>query len=60
MLSNNSLGSQVNYFQLFGIEVVFDVDLNQLSQTFQTLQKSVHPDKFAHASSQEPLNAVQK
>jgi len=60
MLSNNSLGSQVNYFQLFGIEVVFDVDLNQLSQTFQTLQKSVHPDKFAHASSQEQLNAVQK
>mgnify|MGYP000748913885 CR=1 FL=1 len=50
----------MNYFQLFAIEVIFDVDLNQLSQTYQTLQKAVHPDKFAHASSQEQLIAVQK
>lgn len=50
----------MNYFQLFGIEVFFDVDLNQLSQTYQTLQKAVHPDRFAHASSQEQLLAVQK
>jgi len=50
----------LNYFQLFGIEVVFDVDLNQLSQTYQTLQKTVHPDNFARSSSQDQLIAVQK
>lgn len=50
----------MNYFQLFGINVSFDVDLNQLSQTYQTLQKAVHPDRFAHASSQDQLLAVQK
>ena len=50
----------MNYFQLFGIEVSFDVDLHQLSQTYQMLQKSAHPDKFAHASAQEQLVAVQK
>jgi len=50
----------LNYFQLFGIEQSFDIDLNQLSQTYQTLQKAVHPDRFAHASSQEQLLAVQK
>lgn len=50
----------MNYFQLFGADVNFDVDLNQLSKTYQTLQKAVHPDKFAHASSQEQLIAVQK
>jgi molecular chaperone HscB len=50
----------LNYFQLFAIEVSFDVDLNHLSQTYQTLQKTVHPDRFAHASSQEQLLAVQK
>lgn len=50
----------MNYFQLFGIEVIFDIDLNQLSQAYQTLQKAAHPDKFAHASSQEQLFAVQK
>ncbi len=50
----------MNYFQLFGIEASFDVDLYQLSQTYQTLQKAVHPDRFAHASSQDKLLAVQK
>ena len=50
----------MNYFQLFAIEQSFDVDLNLLSQTYQNLQKAVHPDKFAHASSQEQLLAVQK
>lgn len=50
----------LNYFQLFDIEASFDVDLNQLSQTYQTLQKSAHPDRFAHASPQEQLVAVQK
>lgn len=50
----------MNYFQLFGIEVSFDVDLNQLSQRYQALQKTAHPDRFAHASSQEQLVAVQK
>lgn len=50
----------MNYFQLFDIEVGFNIDLNLLSDTYQSLQKAVHPDKFAHASSQEQLLAVQK
>ncbi|WP_019029440.1 co-chaperone HscB [Colwellia piezophila] len=50
----------MNYFQLFGIEASFDVDLQNLSSNYQTLQKAVHPDKFAHASEQEQRIAVQK
>lgn len=50
----------LNYFQLFGLEQDFELDSQALSSTFQTLQKAVHPDKFAHASSQEQLMAVQK
>ncbi len=50
----------MNYFQLFNIEVSFDVDLQQLSSSYQTLQKTVHPDKFAHASEQDQRIAVQK
>lgn len=50
----------MNYFELFGIEESFDVDLGHLSTVYQSLQKTVHPDKFAHASSQEQLLAVQK
>ena len=50
----------MNYFQLFGIETSFDVDIQQLSSSYQTLQKSVHPDKFVHASEQDQRIAVQK
>ena len=50
----------MNYFQLFGIESSFDIDLQSLSSSYQTLQKTVHPDKFAHASEQEQRIAVQK
>jgi molecular chaperone HscB len=50
----------LNYFELFNIEATFDVDIQQLSSSYQTLQKTVHPDKFAHASEQEQRIAVQK
>jgi len=50
----------VNYFQLFGLEIQFTIDLTRLSTLYQTLQKKVHPDRFAHASSQEQMLAVKK
>ena len=50
----------MNYFQLFNIEATFDIDLQNLSSSYQALQKTVHPDKFAHASEQEQRIAVQK
>ncbi len=49
-----------NYFKLFGLKTDFLLDISQLSEAFQQLQKTAHPDKFAHASSQEQLLAVQK
>lgn len=50
----------MNYFELFGIETSFDIDLQALSSSYQSLQKTVHPDKFAHGSEQEQRIAVQK
>lgn len=50
----------MNYFKLFGLDVKFNLDTKKLTQTFQSLQKSAHPDRFAHASSQEQLLAAQK
>jgi len=50
----------VNYFQLFGLDSKFTLDTKALAQTYQNLQKAVHPDRFAHASSQDQLLAVQK
>jgi len=50
----------VNNFEVFGLEEKFAVDLDVLTERFQVIQKSVHPDKFAHASSQEQLIAAKK
>ncbi len=50
----------MNYFQLLGLEQAFTVDLNALSANYQQLQKTVHPDRFANATAQEQLIAVQK
>jgi molecular chaperone HscB len=50
----------LNYFELFDLSVEFTIDLTELSLRYQTLQKTVHPDKFAHLSDQEQRIAVQK
>ena len=50
----------MDYFQIFGIENKFNLDLKGLSERYQTIQKNVHPDKFARGSSQEQMLAVKK
>lgn len=50
----------MNYFELFNIPTSFDVDLSLLSETYQKLQRLTHPDKFASASEQDKLVAIQK
>ena len=54
------LGALVNYFEIFGLPEVFNLDLAALTERYQSIQKSVHPDKYAHASSQEQALAVKK
>lgn len=48
-----------NYFQVFGIDIAFDVDIAMLSISYRKLQKEVHPDKFASASDREKRVSVQ-
>jgi molecular chaperone HscB len=50
----------LNYFELFGINETFDINTSSLAETYQSLQKMAHPDKFAHASHQDQLLAVQQ
>jgi len=50
----------VNYFEIFGIAQTFAIDLAQLTERYQAIQKSVHPDRFAHASSQDQLIAAKR
>ena len=50
----------VNYFELFGIPVSYDLDLERLQHSYRELQKAAHPDRFAHASSQERRVSMQQ
>lgn len=50
----------MNHFELFDLTPQFELDLSQLAKTYQHLQQLTHPDKFATASEQQRLLAVQK
>jgi molecular chaperone HscB len=50
----------VNYFEIFALEEKFSVNVETLTERYQSIQKTVHPDKFAHASQQEQLIAAKK
>lgn len=57
-MSNDILNS--NFFELFELPVSYDVDLVKLQQRYMTLQKQVHPDKFANGSDQEKRLSMQQ
>ena len=42
-----------NYFELFEFDVQFEIDIEQLDAGYQSLQRVLHPDKFASASDNE-------
>lgn len=46
------------YFTLFQLEPVFDIDTASLEQTYRTLAARFHPDKFAAASAFEQKQAM--
>ena len=49
-----------NFFELFGLPVSYDVDLNTIQQQYMTLQRQVHPDKFVNASDREKSLSMQR
>jgi molecular chaperone HscB len=57
---NQGKSSPMNYFELFNLEVSFNIDLGKLATTYQKLQQLTHPDKFATASDRDRLLSVQK
>ena len=50
----------INPFVLFDLPVSFEIDQSALSNRYLALQKSLHPDNFAHKSPQEQRLAMQK
>ena len=53
------LDLQKNFFELFGIDVDFQLDQKQLHAAQQRLQSTYHPDRFINASDQEKRMSVQ-
>ena len=50
---------QQNYFSFLGLPESYDIDLQALSARYHELQKTLHPDRFAHLSEREKRMSVQ-
>lgn len=49
-----------NYFTLLGQPVAFTLEMAELDSNYRKLARQVHPDRFAAASEQDRLQAVQQ
>ena len=50
----------MNYFDWFGLQADYLLDLTELKQRYQQLQKRFHPDNYGASPDSERLLAVQK
>lgn len=48
-----------DYFELFGLDAKFSIDLKVASEKYLELQRKSHPDKFANVSAAEQRLSVQ-
>lgn len=48
-----------NYFELFGLESAFSIDLSILESHYRKIQSESHPDRFVNATSAEKLKSMQ-
>ncbi|SIT06551.1 Fe-S protein assembly co-chaperone HscB [Neptunomonas antarctica] len=50
---------QQDYFSFLGLPESYNIDLAALSSRYRELQKTLHPDRFAHLSEREKRLSVQ-
>jgi molecular chaperone HscB len=50
----------MNYFELFGLPIGFQVDTSKLRAAFMDIQRASHPDKFAQSNSYEQDEALER
>jgi molecular chaperone HscB len=48
-----------NHFELFGLPVIYPVDVEQLSERYRALQQALHPDRFAASGEREKRLSMQ-
>jgi len=49
-----------NHFELFALPVSFEIDASSLSERYQDLQRSTHPDRFTNATDREKRLSMQQ
>jgi len=52
-----ALDDKMDYFKLFGLERKFNIEITDLSNTFKSLQRNLHPDKFVSATQQNKTDS---
>lgn len=50
----------LNYFELFGLQPIFNIELATLESNFRKIQSESHPDRFVTASATDKLSAMQQ
>jgi len=50
----------LNYFELFGLKPLFNIELAILESNYRKLQSEAHPDRFVTASPAEKLSSMQQ
>ncbi len=50
----------MNYFELFGLPIGFQVDATKLRQAYMEIQRTSHPDKFTQSSTEDQDIALEK
>ena len=58
-MSPNTNATLPDYFTLLGLNPVFAIDTQALDSAYHTIQRQVHPDKFAHSGGSEQRQAAQ-
>lgn len=48
-----------NYFSLFKLPAIFDIDLHGLETSYRAIQSASHPDRFVTCTSAEKLQSMQ-
>jgi molecular chaperone HscB len=48
-----------NYFELFGLDPFFGIDMSRLDRAYRELQARVHPDRYAHLPEMERRLSMQ-
>ena len=48
-----------NYFSLFQLKQMFNIDLSKLEENFRAIQSASHPDRFVSATNAEKIQSMQ-